>query len=111
MSSTSPSTMFLFDKFSTGRLKYGKGILEIPELVWRFRLRSFPEFAPESTAAFDDEMNIYFGSHDQCFYSLTAEGTFRWMFKTGGKVYSSPTLLDSDHVCVASGDGLSLIHI
>jgi outer membrane protein assembly factor BamB len=58
----------------------------------------------ESSAAMDREGNLYFGSHDGCFYSLTPLGNVRWMFKTDEKIYSSPVLTE-DAVYFCGGDG------
>ena len=104
-SKTSPSVTFLFDKSRSGRLRFGKGKMGPFELVWRCRLPSYPPRAPESTPAFDDEGNLYFGSHDCCFYSVDRDGKLRWMYKVGNqKVYSSPAISEGK-VVVASGDG------
>ena len=86
-------------------MKYKKGNRDKPTLRWKFDLPSYPKHAPESTPVFDKYFNIYFGAHDFCIYSLNSEGQLRWMFKTGEKVYSSPTILDENKVCIASGDG------
>ncbi len=104
MNRNPPSGTFLFDSARSGRMRYSKGGLSAPVLKWAFKLRSYPPRGAESTAAFDTEGNLYFGCHDHCFYSLNREGSFRWMFKTDGKIYSSPTVLD-DRVLFASGDG------
>lgn len=102
---TSASTTFLFDPQRTGRSKYGLGCLNPPQLLWRFALRSFPAFAPESTSVFDEFGNQYFGAHDACFYSLDAEGLYRWSFRAPYKIYSSPCLGCRGEVFFLSGDG------
>ena len=99
-----PSTTFLFDSQRTGRMPYSKGKRKQPELVWRFVLPSYPPKGPESSPAFDDQGNIYFGCHDGCFYSLDREGRLRWMFKTDAKIYSSPAIF-KERVVFCSGDG------
>jgi len=101
----SPSKTYLFDNYCTGRLKYPSGCLAAPKSVWKYSLQSYPAHAPESTPVFDNFGNIYFGAHDGCFYSLTSYGKLRWMFKTGGKIYSSPAIIDDLGIFVASGNG------
>lgn len=103
--SCTPSETFLFDNYNTGRLKYSLGRLSEPEFVWKYSLRSYPSHAPESSPIFDKNGNIYFGAHAGCFYSLTYSGRLRWMFKTGGKIYSSPAVIDNLGVFAASADG------
>ena len=100
-----PSRTYLFDNQSTGRLKFCCGNLPEPKIAWEYLLPNYPPFAPESTPVFDSQGNIYFGSHDNCFYSLTAQGKFRWFFKTSGKIYSSPSIIEKKGIVVASGDG------
>lgn len=99
------STTFLFDRFRSGRMKFAKGNREAPLLRWKFKLQSYPPKGVESTPAFDKDNNMYFGSHDNCFYSLDPEGNLRWMFKLGHKIYSSPLIIDYK-IYFASGDGL-----
>lgn len=99
-----PSTTFLFDQQRTGRAPYALRSDDAPNELWRTWLPSFPPRGAESSPAFDREGNLYFGSHDGCFYSLTPEGRVRWMFKTDAKIYSSPQLLD-DSVAFCGGDG------
>lgn len=100
-----PSNTYLFDSNCSGRLKYYGGHLKQPNLIWKYQLRSYPPYAPESMPAFDMQGNIYFGAHDGCFYSLTPNGNLRWIFKTGAKIQSSPCIIDKIGVFVASGDG------
>lgn len=99
-----PSDTFLFDAQRTGRMPYSGGTLEQPQLVWRFQAPSYPPKGPESSPVFDARGNVYFGSHDGCYYSLDNNGVLRWMFKTGDKVYSSAAI-QGDRIVVCSGDG------
>lgn len=99
-----PSTTFLFDQFRSGRMKHSKGTLIEPELIWSYKLPSFPIRGPEATPALDFDGNLYFGSHDGCFYSLDYNGRQRWFFHTDEKIYSSP-LLQEDKIVMAGGDG------
>lgn len=85
-------------------MPYAKGNLKQPEVLWRFVLPSYPPKGPESTPAFDDSGNIYFGAHDGCFYSLNPNGVLRWMLKTADKIYSSPAI-HGQRVVFCSGDG------
>ncbi|MHB8062204.1 MAG: outer membrane protein assembly factor BamB family protein [Ruminiclostridium sp.] len=98
------STTFLFDQFRTGRIKYTRGNKDYPEILWKCKLPSYPIRGAESTPVFDNDMNIYFGSHDGCFYSLNSRGRINWSFKTDKKIYSSPTLINNK-IIVAGGDG------
>lgn len=98
-----PSQTFLFDAQRTGRAPFAAGI-GAPRVAWRTWMPSHPTKGPESTPAFDDEGNLYFGSHDGCFYSLSPAGRVRWMFKTDEKIYSSPALRDGQ-VVFCGGNG------
>src|SRR5207302_2038403 len=49
---------------------------------------------------------IYFGSHDNYFYSLTPAGTLRWKFLTQGPVISSPAMGDDETIYFTSTDGV-----
>lgn len=97
------SSTFLFDPQRTGRSPFAIGTAE-PRLAWSCELPSYPPRGPESSPAFDEAGNLYFGSHDGCFYSLDQSGRVRWMFKTDAKIYSSPDV-QGDQVRFCSGDG------
>ena len=99
------STTFLFDQHRTGRTPFGIGTAEAPSELWKTWLPSHPSKGAESSPAFDTEGNLYFGSHDGCFYSLSNSGKVRWMFKTDEKIYSSPQLIDDKVVVFAGGNG------
>lgn len=97
--------MFLYDRAHTGRSPFAiSGDISDFEVVWRFRLRSFPTFASETQIVQDGAGNYFFGGHDGCLYSISESGDFRWMFKTDAKVYGSPSLTDQGVVfCTGSG--------
>ncbi len=99
-----PSSSFLFDEQRSGQLKYG---IRSYELVpkFSFELRSYPLKGPESSPVFDEEGNLYFASHDGCFYSIDYKGDLRWMYNSGRtKNYGSPAIKD-DYVVFTSGEG------
>ena len=101
--------MFLFNNERNARTENRLGTLAHPVVEWCTHLRQFPARGPESTAVLDDEGNVYFGCHDNCFYSLDSKGTIRWQFQTGDKIYSSPLLLNNRlYVSVNKGDILCL---
>lgn len=77
-----------------------------PIIKWEFLLRANPLKGPESTPAVDNQGNIYFGSHDGCFYSVDVNGKYRWMFKTDEKIYSSPAIY-MNKVYFCGGDGFT----
>lgn len=104
VTAAAPSNTFLFDQHRSGRSLYTGGTLQSPTLVWQFRTPSYPPKGPESSPVFDAAGNLYFGSHDGCFYSLDPLGNLRWMYKTADKIYSSATLR-GDRIVVCSGDG------
>lgn len=83
--------MYLYDKQRTGRCKY-KGE-NTPKLEWKINLPHYFNTAAESSAAIDDQGNIYFGCHNGCIYSINPEGKINWHFITNAKVYSSPLIL------------------
>jgi outer membrane protein assembly factor BamB len=101
---TSGVQTFLFDNQRTARSPHCLRSSEPPQMVWRFTLRAYPARGSETMPVIDTDGNIFFGSHDGCFYSLCKKGNFRWMFKTERKIYSSPALWGSA-VIFASGDG------
>jgi len=98
-----PSQTFLFDGFRSGRSPFSVGEGS-PREAWKTWLPSHPPRGAESSPAFDEVGNLYFGSHDGCFYSLTPEGAVRWMFKTDEKIYSSPAI-QGDVVYFCGGNG------
>ena len=101
--------MFLFDRERTGRFPFPLGSLAFPEKVWEVTLRQYPVKGPESTAVRDAQGNLYFGCHDNGFYSLDPAGNVRWQFQTEDKVYSSPLMLDDRlYVCANKSDVLCL---
>jgi outer membrane protein assembly factor BamB len=84
--------MFLFDRTRNSRQIYCTGN-DIISVNWRTFLNTNPVFGAESTAAIDDNDNIYFGSHSGNFYSLNRYGNIRWVFTTKKKIYSSPVII------------------
>lgn len=58
----------------------------------------------ESSPALAADGTIYFGSRDGHLYALHPNGTLRWRFPTGGKVYS-PALGGDGTIYVGSEDG------
>jgi len=101
--------MFLFDRERTGRFPYPLGTRAFPEKVWETTLRQYPAKGPESTAVLDAEGNLYFGCHDDSFYSLDSTGKVRWQFQTEDKIYSSPLMLQNRlYVCANKADVLCL---
>jgi outer membrane protein assembly factor BamB len=101
--------MFLFDRERTGRFPFSLGTLPFPEMIWETTLRQYPVKGPESTAILDQQGNLYFGCHDNGFYSLDPAGNVRWQFQTEDKVYSSPLLLnDRLYFCANKSDVICL---
>ncbi|WZL82830.1 PQQ-binding-like beta-propeller repeat protein [Vallitaleaceae bacterium 9-2] len=98
------STMFLLDEQRTGRLKHRIHSYELtPE--FSFTLRAYPLKGPEASPVFDADGNIYFASHDGCFYSISSQGQLRWMFNSGKtKNYGSPSISEN-YVIFTSGEG------
>lgn len=87
--------MFLFDKERTGRIPSKVSFDEEPKEEWRIVLKQDPVRCAESTPVFDEQGNLYFGSHNGSIYALSPEGKVLWQFVTEVKVYSSPTLVDN----------------
>ena len=104
-SDSSTSSMFLFDTNRSGRAR-NSVFNNFDTLVWKKYLPSYPPMCPESTPCFDKQGNMYFASHDGCFYSLRAEdGHLRWMYKLGNKkTYGSPSI-SKERIVIASGNG------
>lgn len=95
--------MFLFDKTRHGRQRYASGN-QVVGVRWKTFLNTHPVYGAESTAAFDEAGNLYFGSHSGNFYSLAPNGKIRWTFSTKKKIYGSPIFRD-EAVFFAGGDG------
>jgi len=95
--------MFLFDKQRSARQKYVSGN-SVDSIKWKTFLNTNPLYGAESTAVFDKDENIYFGSHSGNFYSLDIHGNIRWVFTTKKKIYSSPLLINGK-VIFTGGDG------
>ncbi|MEA1996079.1 MAG: PQQ-binding-like beta-propeller repeat protein [Gemmatimonadota bacterium] len=57
---------------------------------------SCPAIAPNGT--------ICFGSHDKHLYALNADGTFKWMFWVGHRIFGSPAI-DEDGTVYTGSDG------
>lgn len=101
------STQFLFDNQCSGRSGFSLKKNSYPRKLWVSQLRSLFLAGAESTPVQDNEGNLYFGCHDGCFYSFDKDGSFRWMFHVGKKIYSSP-IVYRNSVIVSSGDGYLL---
>ena len=73
--------MFLFNQYRNAQQNFAAGERVI-SLNWKTDLRTNPEFGAESTAAIDENGNLFFGSHSGNFYSLDKKGSIRWIFTT-----------------------------
>ncbi|SDJ86058.1 outer membrane protein assembly factor BamB family protein [Natronincola ferrireducens] len=102
-----PSEQFLFDRFNTARSPFSIDTSKQPQILWESNLRSLSKAGPESAPVFDRYGNMYFGSHDGCFYSYDKNGNHRWMYSVGAQIYSSP-IINDERVIVASGNGYLL---
>lgn len=58
-----------------------------------------------SSPVIDGQGNIYIGSGDHHFYSLTKQGRLRWKFRTQEIIDSAALLDNKGHVYFGSGDG------
>jgi len=95
--------MFLFNKYRNAQQNFESGN-KVYSVKWKTFLNTNPLFGAESTAVFDAENNLYFGSHSGNFYSLDKTGKIRWVFTTKTKIYSSPLIIE-DSVIFSGGDG------
>lgn len=98
------SGTFLFDAQRSGRSPHAVGNLREPDVCWETWLRAYPPSGAESSAGFDAAGNLYFGSHNGTFYSLSPSGEIRWVALSTAKIYGSPLVL-ADQVIYTSGDG------
>lgn len=85
--------MYLYNRERNGKVLSEADFSELPELVWKLQFKQFPVRCAESTPVVDSEGNIYFGSHDGCFYCLSQDGAIKWQFVTESKIYSSPLIV------------------
>jgi outer membrane protein assembly factor BamB len=75
---------------------------------WQFQTRD----AVYSSPTIGADGVIYVGSLDGHLYAINTDGSERWRFKTGGKVYSSSPAISADGVIyVGSRDGLYAVNI
>ncbi len=76
------------------------------ELRWYFpvTVADTTEIGVASGPLVDREGNIYFGAHDDYFYSLAPSGELRWTFEVGGDVDASPVLMADGVLLVGSDD-------
>ncbi len=76
------------------------------ELRWYFpvTVADTTEIGVASGPLVDREGNIYFGAHDDYFYSLAPGGELRWTFEVGGDVDASPVLARDGVLLVGSDD-------
>ncbi|MBN2381112.1 PQQ-binding-like beta-propeller repeat protein [candidate division WOR-3 bacterium] len=72
-----------------------------PELIWTYQTPT-PIL---SSAAVDDDWNIYFGSEDDYLYALYPDGTLKWRCLTGGNVSASPAVGSDGTIYAPSYDG------
>lgn len=59
-----------------------------------------------ASVALDEAGNLFFGSSDGFFYSLTSEGQLRWAYYIGAELDSSPAVDGSGNVYVGGYDGV-----
>ncbi len=57
-----------------------------------------------STPVIGEDGTIYFGSDNGSFYALNKDGTKKWEYQTGARVFSSPSLSTDGTIYVGSGD-------
>jgi sugar lactone lactonase YvrE len=89
--------MFLHDPQHTGRSPY-RGPQE-GKVEWLF----YAGHNVYSSPAIDVDGNIYFGSDNTCFFSVTPAGTERWRYLGGG--FDSSPLIASDGTIFSYGEG------
>jgi sugar lactone lactonase YvrE len=53
----------------------------------------------------DAEGNIYYGCLNDCFYSISPDGSQNWEFQTGGSITSSPAITPEGDLIFGSADG------
>ncbi|HDD60686.1 MAG TPA: hypothetical protein ENF69_07090, partial [Euryarchaeota archaeon] len=84
---------------------YNNGILFFlnreGEIIKRFSTGGFNII---STPALDSAGHIYFGSDSGFLYALYPNGTLKWKFKTGDKIWSSPAIGGDGTIYVGSVD-------
>jgi outer membrane protein assembly factor BamB len=74
---------------------------EADKLTWIYQDSEFPFF----TAPAIDDRHVYIGSRDKSLHAINrADGKRAWVFKTGGRVESSPLAFD-DAIVFGSNDG------
>jgi outer membrane protein assembly factor BamB len=69
---------------------------------WRFK--TFGAGGVDSGAVVADDGNIYFGCKDFYVYALYPNGTFRWRYKTGQPIWSTPAIDVDGTIYITSCD-------
>ena len=103
----SPWPMFRHDAQHTGCSPYVGPAW--PQLRWRYPTSSCA--AVESSPAIAADGTIYLGSFDGYLYAIRPDGSLKWRYKTGDRVYSSPAIAADGTIHVGSHDNyLYAIH-
>ena len=72
------------------------------DLIWKFEVGSDDGYI--SSPTLDDNGDIYFGAHDNKVYAIYSNGTIKWNFNTGERVYSTPAIGRDNTIYVGSND-------
>lgn len=95
---------YLYDLQCTGYTDVETDLSKEPDLIWKTKIPTNPNFGIETMCIEDQDKNIYLGSHSGNFYSLNSSGSIRFSFLTKYKIFSTPIFL-GNHCYFASGDG------
>jgi len=96
---TSPWPMFHHDLKHTGLSPYDTS--DNPgQLKWKYHIGN-----SVSSPAIDSDGTIYVGSCDHYVYAINFNGTLKWKFGTGGRVWSSPAIGKDGTIYVGSENG------
>ena len=74
------------------------------ELVWRYQLPTDNPNLAFSNPAIAADGSVYVGGSDSYMYALSADGSSKWRYQTGGAITSSPALAADGSIYFGSSD-------
>ncbi len=102
ISYSSKSSNIVIDKLGNLFAPTTKGIIAIHNdgtTIWDFDSAKLA-----TTAAIDNNNNLYFGNLDSCLYSIDSKGSLIWKYRTNEKISSAPVIGSNQTIYIGSQD-------